>query len=386
MEQMTALRIAFVMEQTLGHVTHAKNLRAVLAQQDAVVPSWLPIPFDVNGAGRALPLWRSNWSVRASWRARRALDSALSTAPHDAAFFHTQVTSLFAAPLIRRMPSVISLDATPINYDSVGAFYSHKPAGLGLLDRQKYRLNRDVFHAAVALVSWSNWARRSLVEDYGVPESRVHVLAPGAAPEYFEIGRRRLAGALPDRPLRAGEAVQLLFVGGDFRRKGGPLLLEALAGDLGRRCELHIVTKDDVPAQAGVVVHREVGPNSPELLRLFAAADIFVLPSMAECLAVVLMEATAAGLPVVTTDVGALSEAVLPGESGYLVQSGDGVALRRSLAALVDDVELRQRQGRAGLALASAKYDSVRNNRALLSLLTEVARARYECDARRRAA
>lgn len=366
-----AVRTAFVMEQTLGHVTHFQNLQGAVRDHADVSATWLPIPFAEHPAAGLLPPLR-NWSVRASLRARRALGRALAAAPHDALMFHTQVTALFSLGLMRRVPTIVSLDATPINYDSVGAYYGHRPAGSGLLDRQKYALNRRVFEAAAGLVTWSEWARDSIDRDYGIDRSRVRVIAPGAAPAYFEVGKRRLAQpetAETDRPVR------LLFVGGDFTRKGGPLLLECMRGPLADRCELHLVTHAEVTPQRSVTVHRGVGPNSPELLRLFAEADLFVLPTMAECLAVVLMEATAAGLPVITTDVAALGEAVLPGESGLLIRRGDVSALRRALEALVGDAQLRRRMGQAGQALARQKFDAGRNGRALLDLVVEAARA-----------
>src|SRR5262249_12001681 len=109
--------------------------------------------------------------------------------------------------------------------------------------------------------------------------------------------------------------------------------------------------------------------NSPALLRLFDEADLFVLPSYAECLAVVLMEASAAGLPIITTDVGALSEAVEHGQSGLVISAGDGAALRRGLEMLIADPNLPGRMGRAGFALANGKFASPRNNRALLALV-----------------
>jgi glycosyltransferase involved in cell wall biosynthesis len=146
-----------------------------------------------------------------------------------------------------------------------------------------------------------------------------------------------------------------------------------MRGGLAERCELHVVTKEDVPSQPNVHVHRGIGPNSPELLRLFEEADVFVLPSLAECLAVVLMEATAAGLPVITTEVGALPEAVQPGESGLLVQAGDTPSLYRALETLAGDLSLRQRMGRRGYDLARRKFDAQLNNRALLDLVVEVA-------------
>jgi glycosyltransferase involved in cell wall biosynthesis len=120
-----------------------------------------------------------------------------------------------------------------------------------------------------------------------------------------------------------------------------------------------------------VVVHNGLAPNSPELLRLFSEADLFVLPSYAECLAVVLMEATAAGLPIITTDVGALGEAVEPRTSGLVIPAGNGGALRSALETLLRDSALRQQMGRAGHALARRKFDAHRNNRALLDLVVE---------------
>lgn len=367
---MTRKRAAFVMEQTLGHVTHSRNLRGVVAAYPGLDATWLPIPFDVRGPTRLVPLLRSNWSVRASWRARQALSSAMAARPHHAVLFHTQVTSLFSVELMRRLPTIISLDATPINYDSVGRFYGHRGAGSGLIDRQKYRANRRALHAAAGLVTWSEWARQSLDQDYGIDPARVRVIAPGAARAYFQIGERR-----PDHAATgdAARPVRLLFVGGDFHRKGGPLLLECMRGSLADHCELHIVTQQAVAPQRNVHVYTGLEANSPQLLRLFAEADLFVLPSLGECLAIVLMEATASGLPVITTSVGALGEAVNSGESGLLVRPGDVAALRRAIEMLVDDPPLRQRMGRAGHALARQTFDADRNGRALLDLVVEAA-------------
>jgi glycosyltransferase involved in cell wall biosynthesis len=359
------MRAAVVMEQALGHVTYYRNFRHAAEQQADVDASFLPIPFDVSGATRLVPLLRSNWSVRASWRARRALDNARTRQPFDCVFFHTQVTSLFSIGIMRQVPAIISLDATPINYDSVGEYYGHQAAGNGFLDRQKYVLNKRAFHAAAALVTWSEWAKRSLVEDYEVDADRVRVFPPGAPELYFEIGRQRVSTPAQhtDRPLR------LLFIGGDFRRKGGPELLEVMRGPVGHRFTLDVVTQADVAALPNVHVHRNVQPNSPTLRRLLSEADLFVLPTYADCLAVVLEEAAAAGLPVVTTRVGALAESVEEGQSGLLVDAGDISGLSLALATLADDPARRTRMGRAAFALAERKFSAAKNTRAILDLL-----------------
>jgi glycosyl transferase family 1/glycosyl transferase family 4 len=362
-----AVRTAFVVEQTLGHVTHYRNMRSYAALRTDVAPEWLPIAFDVSGPARFVPLVRSNWSVRASWRARRALDAIQAREPLDAIVFHTQVTSLLSRAHMRQTPTIVSLDATPINYDSVGAAYGHQAAGTGFVDRQKFRLNQLALHEAAQLVTWSDWTKRSVIDDYGVDGDKVRVLAPGAAPEYFNIGETR------SFTFNGKERVRLLFVGGDFQRKGGPLLLQLMRDPyLAERCELHLVTGANVPEQPNVFVHRGLQANSPELLRQFAQADLFILPTYADCLAVVLMEATAAGLPVITTDVGALSEAVTPGKSGLLIEPGNAAALRAAVAALVDDPARRQSMSSVGHALARDKFDAQRNNGALLDLVVEL--------------
>jgi glycosyltransferase involved in cell wall biosynthesis len=366
----TAVRTGFVMEQSLGHVTHYRNLREFTSTQHDIDPVWLPIPFAVRGAARLVPLLRGNWSVRASWRARRAIDAV--SGPLDALVFHTQVTSLFATKLMRQIPTLISLDATPINYDSMGEHYAHRPAGTGFLDRRKFELNRRAFEAATCLVTWSDWARRSLVDDYGVDAGRVRVLAPGANEAYFEIGRRRPGLATEQEARRT----RLLFVGGDFARKGGPQLLESLSGELGEMCELHLVTHAEVPSRPNVIVHRGLQANSPELLRLYAEADVFVLPTLGDCLAVALMEATAAGLSVITTNVGALSESVVHGESGLLVQPGNVSELTSAITTLARDAHLRRRMGAASHVLATQKFNAHNNNRVLLNLVVQVAETR----------
>jgi len=124
----------------------------------------------------------------------------------------------------------------------------------------------------------------------------------------------------------------------------------------------------------GVTIHHGVTSNSPALLRLFEEADLFVLPSLGECLAVVLMEATAAGLPIVTTDVGALAEAVNPRETGLVVPPDDVPALRQALETLLADPVRRRAMGRGGHALARERFDAAANNRTLLDLVADLVR------------
>ena len=62
---------------------------------------------------------------------------------------------------MRQVPSVVSLDATPLQYDALGAQYGHAPSGSGRVEALKKRLNQRAFAAAQHLVTWSQWAKNS---------------------------------------------------------------------------------------------------------------------------------------------------------------------------------------------------------------------------------
>ncbi len=350
------------MEQTLGHVTHTKNLRALVPDDGHLAPEFLLVPFDV---GRwSFPIW-TNWTVRAGARAARGLILRRRRSGRPAAMFvHTQVPAVLLGPWMRSTPTVVSIDATPKQYDELGEFYAHDRSH-PRVEALKFRANRACFRRAQHIVSWSHWGKRGLVDAYGVDATRVTVIAPGVDVERW---------ARPDAPaVAAGQPVRVLFVGGDLRRKGGDLLIDAVRAlnlESGLpSIELHLVTGADVSEEPGVVVHRGLTSNSPELIAQYHAADIFCLPTLGDCLPMVLAEAAAAGLPLISTDVGAISEIVRPGSTGALVPPSDRDALRDALRQLVADGEMRRRLGAGARALAEADHDARANARRIAALL-----------------
>lgn len=359
------MNLAFVLEYSLGHTTHAQNLKRVLEGDRSVCPTYVDLPFhDTPGWWAGLPGVRANWSVRASLGAYLGLRRVKGL---DGALFHTQVTSLFSTGIMRRVPSVVSLDATPLQYDALGEFYGHAPSGNKRLEALKKRLNQRAFGAARHLVTWSQWAKDSLVADYRVAAEAVTVIPPGIDTGLWEF---------PARPVRADGAVNVLFVGGDFARKGGETLLAAFAAlPPSVKAHLHIVTKTEGVAEgaANVTVHRDVAPNSDRLRTLFAEADFFAFPTRGDCLPLAVMEALAAGLPVITTNVAALPEAVGHGETGLIVPTDDVHALTEAIGALATDGALRTRLGLAARQAALARFDAATNYRRLVDVVKAAA-------------
>ncbi len=365
--------VGFVMEQALGHVTHHKNLAHWAEQRPDLCPRWLPVPEAASDRWEKLPGIKSNWSLKASLRAKALLQAAEREGKLDALFIHTQTCSLFAPPFMRRIPTVISLDATPLNYDTVGAEYGHSAGNDGWLDRRKMEWYKAVFREAAALTTWCEWAKASLVNDYGVNAEKITVIPPGVDLETWNFREARAEKAASS--VNSSGPTRLLFVGGDFERKGGGFLLEAFRASLASECTLDIVTKDPtLQDEPGITIHRGLTANSPPLRALYSQADLFVFPTLGDCLPIAVMEAMAAGLPVVTTSVGALCEEVEEGINGLVIPPRRADAIAGAVKTLISNSTLRERMGSESRRLAEVRFSAQRNYGMILDLIQRAAR------------
>lgn len=203
---------------------------------------------------------------------------------------------------------------------------------LGTLSAWERRLARLVFER-VDLVCPVSGRLREAVAAYA-PGARLRVIGNPVDTTLFTSAPRR-------RPSEAGEA-RLLAVGLLAEKKGMGRLLDALArraGGNGRPVVLDLV--GDGPAAEALgrqaraldledAVRFHGLLTRAEVARLMAAADLFVLPSLVETFGVALVEALAAGVPVVATDVGVARELV-DERSGVLVPAGDVDALAEGI-------------------------------------------------------
>lgn len=374
-----SVSVLSVQTPALGHGTYGRLLRQHFDRTNCQVDSaWL----DEDKEMRARVFWRLvTQSLPGRWAAennidmrrfrheigigyigRRAAVRHLKKKPYNVLHFHTQVSALLSLDLMRRVPTVITGDAT-------AALIAKQP---GIPGRQwthapSLRADRQVFQAAAKVVMWSEWAARSVVEDYGIHQDKVDVVYPGVDLSRFPVANPRVRDA--------AAPINLLFVGGDFERKGGQDVLAVFLEQFAHTAELHLVTEAAVDcAHPRVHFHQGIKAYSEEWLDLYRCADVFVLPTHSEAFGLVFTEAMAMSLPVIATNINAIPEIVAHGKTGFLITPGNRQALVESIGALVSNPTLRQQMGQAGRETVEAKFDAQANFQNLATLFRAAVR------------
>jgi glycosyltransferase involved in cell wall biosynthesis len=365
------IRAAFLMEQHVGHKTYYQNLRGYVDSDSRISASWIPITY----ASRESWLNRVPLSerLRGSLIGREQTLRGLRDHPADVYFFFTQVPAVFAKELLGQVPYVLSTDITPLQYDEMGEHYGHRRDRFFAVKAYKRHLNTQVFRNAARVLPWTQWVQRSLITDYGVSEARLSVVPVGVDTDRW----RPAAAVRTDDAAAAG--MRILFVGADFARKGGELLLRAFRQLPPGQATLDIVSRTRVSSEPGVRVHNDLEPNSPKLIELFRSCDVFVLPTKADAFGIVAAEASASGLAVIMSDVGGAGDIVVEGETGYLLPPGDLAGLTRRLRELIANPGLLRHMGEAARNRAERLFDASRNGKKVVDTLIDVV-----ADARRR--
>ncbi|MBI3243731.1 MAG: glycosyltransferase family 4 protein [Chloroflexi bacterium] len=211
-------------------------------------------------------------------------------------------------------------------------------------------LERQAFERAAHICTRGQLVRDSVLNDYGIPPERVTAIGGGV--NFAELPSI-------NEPATS-EAPTALFIGKEFYRKGGDLLLTAFSQVRAAipQAQLRLLTGDDIPPGLpleGVEIIRPTWDREA-IAALYRRADLFVLPSRLETWGDVLLEAMAYGLPCIGVIGQAMQEIIKDGQTGLIVPPEDPGALASAMTRLLGDASLRGQWGRAARHKLESEY------------------------------
>lgn len=303
------------------------------------------VEFYERARRRGLSVRMVHCNGRADWRAVRQIEECIQQDAVDLVHTHGYKADL---------------------YGYLAAWRCHKPvvatchnwvggtAALGIYNH----LDRIALKKFNALAAVSDTVAQRLLA-FGVPAEKIKTIANGINVTAFEH-----AEPLPLFKAQGGTVVLGMVARLDLQ-KGFDYLLQA-ARELCKTFQgLKIIIAGEGPDRSAIeaMIH-QYGLQSKVILAgqqsnmpaVYAAMDIFVLPSLNEGLPMTVLEAMAASKPVIATRVGAIPSVIKDGESGLLVDPKDSEGLRNAIAMLLNDPELRRRLGDQAHAWVSRNY------------------------------
>ena len=308
---------------------------------------------------RSIPVSRSADPLR-QLAAIRAMAASLRSDPPDLIHTHTPVGGFVGrtAALAWRGPVVHTVHGLP---------FESRPRTL--IERGFLLTERVLARRTTRFFSQARGDAQRAVRWRIARADDMFVIGNGVDVDRFAPNlddRRRLRAELGIPP----DAVVVLTVARLVREKGLIELADA-AALLGPAAPYFLVVGEALPTDrtsvagelAAHLVIARLGPRwrllgyRSDVARLLAAADVFVLPTYREGLPRSIIEAMAAGRPVVCTDVGGVSDVVTSGVSGILVPYGDAQALATAIGQLLADPAARERLGNEARRAVYPRYD-----------------------------
>jgi glycosyltransferase involved in cell wall biosynthesis len=327
---------------------NAARVRKMLLLADVVLDAARSEPRTLGGLTRSLQ--RRHGFGHRFVAELYALAPALSTAT-DVVHFAWLGAAIRSIELLRVLgrPLVVSCNGSDLLIDTLlGERYLEPLAEVLARADLVHCVSRDLAGRAVALGAD---AAKVVVCPWGVDTRRID--APSCARE-----RRRRD------PLRVLTVSRVHWV------KGYDYALQALARiqHAGIEVEYTVVGHADDKARLSVLASaRDLGLLSSvrvtgtlphdEIVEMMKTSDVFLLASLCEGVSIATLDAMAAGLPVVVTDVGGTREVVTDGVQGFVVPPRDPDALADALSTLAADADLRSTMGREGRLRALAEFD-----------------------------
>jgi len=221
----------------------------------------------------------------------------------------------------------------------------------GIADAVRLRNERLLYKQGKCrrVIAVSDGVRKELQEEYDVPSEKITVIPNGVDLDRFSPLRIPVDRPSMRNELGIGAGAQvLLIVANEFRRKGVHLVIDALARLNDDNLRLVVAGSDDPSPYIAQAKQQGLGPQVQftrgriSVERLYAAADLFVMPTFYEAFSLATLEAASSGLPLLVTRVHGTSELIVDGNNGYFIErDADDIAAKIRLS-LNDQKRLEQ--------------------------------------------
>lgn len=245
--------------------------------------------------------------------------------------------------------------------------------------RKRILANRLLLSRRDRVAAVGESVRQAVITNEGIAAERVGVIYNGIDLEAFANGHRDREGARRAMGVDPNDLVVIQVARLDYL-KDHLTAIRALERVAAQRPQVRLVLVGEGPEREKIEaeVHqrqlashvRFLGLRS-DVARLVPAADVFLLTSISEGIPLTVIEAMAAGLPVVSTRVGGIGEIVVEGSTGLLACSGDDAALAEHLVQLADNRERRVQMGERGRQRAREVFSESQMHRSYLRLYEE---------------
>lgn len=278
---------------------------------------------------------------------------------------------------------------TPYFYSNLARFFYRRPAilftehGRHFPDyprRKRMAVNRLFLKSCDRVIGVGEAVREALISNEGICPERIKVIYNGVDLAPFQDGTQEREVVRRELGLEAGSLVILQVARLDYLKDHGTAI-RTIDRVLQKCPRARLVLVGDGPEepqirelvrQRGLEPHVQFLGLRTDVARLLQAADIFLLTSISEGIPLTLIEAMAAGIPIVATRVGGIGEVVADGSTGLLAPSGDHSSLAEQILRLSENAALRRELGAEGRERAWALFSEKKMHASYRQLYQEM--------------
>lgn len=195
----------------------------------------------------------------------------------------------------------------------------------------------------------SHWYAEALRLEHSVKPEQITIIPPIVDTDYWT----------PSLSERRPGPMRVVFIGADFSRKGGEVLMAVINLPEFEEVEWHLVTKSPPTTdRKNVFCYTQFDTDAEGMRTLVQSSDLHVLPTKADCSSIVVLEASACGIPSIATRMAGIVDLIEDGVSGYLLAEPDVEHLSAALRNYIENPALLVEHGRAAREKMLTTFDA----------------------------